>query len=155
MRTEIATGRCEPLPANSPKRRAMVFHDRPAPVVAIIDDDPGLRDSLVVLLSTSGLASRSYDSAEAFLADPQAFDNLGCLLVDMNFPGMSGIDLLRHLAADGRLPPTILLSARLTERSITEARMAGALVVLDKPVGPLALLRQISTALSFATPCHH
>ena len=112
----------------------MGSHDHPAPVVAIIDDDPGLRDSL---------------------ADPLAFDNLGCLLVDQNFPGMSGIELLRRLAATGRMPPAILLSGRLTEKTITEARMAGALAVLDKPVGPLALLRQISTALSFAAACHH
>ena len=133
----------------------MGSHDHPAPVVAIIDDDPGLRDSLVVLLSTSGFVSRPYESAETFLADPLAFDNLGCLLVDQNFPGMSGIELLRRLAATGRMPPAILLSGRLTEKTITEARMAGALAVLDKPVGPLALLRQISTALSFAAACHH
>ncbi|MEI6557071.1 MAG: response regulator [Rhodospirillaceae bacterium] len=120
--------------------------------VAIVDDDPGLRDSICSLLATRGMASRQYESAETFLADPAAFDSLGCLLVDQHFPGMSGIDLLRRLSADGRLPPAILFSASLNERMVIEARMAGALAVLDKPVGPAALLSQLSTALSFATP---
>ena len=119
--------------------------------VAVVDDDPGLRDSIGVLLEMSGMRCRQYDSAETFLADPRAFDQLGCLLVDQNFPGlMSGIDLLHRLSADGRLPPAILFSARLTERIIVEARMAGALAVLDKPVGPATLLSQLSTALSFS-----
>ena len=133
----------------------MTVDGRQAPMVAIVDDDQGLRESIGVLLEMSGLASRQYESAETFLADPAAFDNLGCLLVDQNFPGMSGIDLLRHLAADGRLPPAILFSARLTEQTAIEARMAGALAVLDKPVGPIALLTQLSTALSFAARHAH
>ncbi len=127
----------------------MSGQERQAPRIAIVDDDQGLRDSIGTLLEMSGLASRQYDSAETFLADPEAFDNLGCLLVDQNFPGMSGVDLLRRLAADGHLPPAILFSARMTEKTATEARMAGALAVLDKPVGPMALLTMLSTALSF------
>ncbi len=130
----------------------MASHKQPLPMVAIVDDDQGLRESIGVLLEVSGMVSRQYESAETFLADPHAFDNLGCLLVDLNFPGMSGIELLRRLAADGRLPPAILFSARLTERLAIEARMAGALAVLDKPVGPVALLDQLSTALSFDPP---
>lgn len=122
------------------------------PVVAIVDDDQGLRESIGVLLEMSGIVSRQYESAETFLADPHALDNLGCLLVDLNFPGMSGIELLRCSAADGRLPPTILFSASLTEKTALEARMAGALAVLDKPVRPMVLLSQLSTALSFAQP---
>ncbi len=124
-------------------------HQRPR-VVVIVEDDSDLRDSIGVLLATSGVPSRQYDSAETFLADPRAFDDLGCLLVDQYFPGMSGVDLLRRLSADGRLPPAILFSACLTERIALEARMAGALAVLDKPVGPVALLTQLSNALSFA-----
>ena len=130
----------------------MTGHELQAQTVAIIDDDQGLRESIGVLLEMSGVVSRQYESAESFLADPRAFENLGCLLVDQHFPGMSGVDLLRRLAADGRLPPTILFSARLTEKTALEARMAGALAVLDKPVGPIALLSQLSTALSFASP---
>ena len=129
----------------------MASFERQARLVAIVDDDPDLRESIEMLLMTSGFSCRQYASAETFLADPRAFENLGCLLVDQNFPGtMSGIDLLRHLAADGRLPPAILFSARLTERITIEARMAGALAVLDKPAGPAALISQLSTALSFA-----
>ena len=120
--------------------------------IAIVDDDQGLRESIGFFLEMSGMPSRQYDSAEAFLADPDAFDHLGCLLVDQHFPGMSGVELLRRLSADGRLPPAILFSARMNERTALEARMAGALAVLDKPVGPMALLSQLSTALSFASP---
>lgn len=134
-----------------PKVKQMASFNRQARLVAIVDDDQDLRESIEMLLMTRGVPCRQYASAETFLADPHAFENLGCLLIDQNFPGlMSGTDLLRHLAADGRLPPAILFSARLTERTATEARMAGALAVLDKPVRPAALLSQLSTALSFA-----
>ena len=61
---------------------------------------------------------------------------------------MSGVDLLRHLSAGRRLPPAILFSARLTERIASEARAAGALVSLDKPVRPITLITYLRAALT-------
>jgi len=115
--------------------------------VVIVDDDPGMRDSVAALLEMSGFPIRHYGTAESFLADPGACDRVGCLLIDQHFSGMSGTDLLRRLSARGRMPPAILFSARLTETIIREARSAGALAVLDKPVGPMALIRHLWAAL--------
>jgi len=115
--------------------------------VVIIDDDPALRDALLSLLTVSGFPIREYESSEAFLGDPEAFDHLGCLLVDQHLTGMSGVDLLRHLSETRRLPPAILFSARLTERIINDARAAGALVALDKPVRPVTLISYLRAAM--------
>jgi FixJ family two-component response regulator len=130
--------------------------------VAIVDDDSGIRDSLAVLLAMTGFPVRQYPSVEAFLADPEAFDRLGCLLVDQNFTGpgfgsqpltgMCGIELLQLLSAHGRLPPAILFSARLTERTIRDAHAAGALAVLAKPVGPINLIGHLRAAMGYASP---
>jgi two-component system response regulator FixJ len=129
---------------------ASQFEDRCA--VAIVDDDAAVRDSLAILLAMTGFPVREYPSAEAFLADPGAFDRLGCLLVDQNFAGMCGVDLLHLLSAHGRLPPAILFSARLTQRTIQDAKAAGALMVLAKPVGPVNLIGHLRTAIRSARP---
>jgi len=115
-------------------------------VVAIVEDDDALRESAAVLLAAHGFRVRSYDRAEAFLADPAALEGLACLLCDQLLPGLSGVGLLCRLAEHGRAPPSILMSGRLTDEVAAAARAAGARAVLEKPVPPLDLVAQVRAA---------
>lgn len=78
--------------------------------IAVIDDETSLRTSLSRLLRLAGFQPSGYPSAEDFLADDRrlAFD---CLILDVRLDGMSGLDLLRQLAARGRHPPVIFITA--------------------------------------------
>ncbi len=90
--------------------------------VAIVDDDPSLCRSLARLLRAAGIASTSYLSAEAFLADSNhaPFD---CLLVDVQLGGIDGIELQEKLLATGSKTPAIFITAH-DEPAIQERAMA-------------------------------
>src|SRR6187455_656125 len=64
--------------------------------VHVIDDDEAVRASFGFLLKTAGIPSRGYDSAEVFLAEHPDLKS-GCVVTDMRLPGMTGLDLLRHI----------------------------------------------------------
>jgi FixJ family two-component response regulator len=70
--------------------------DQKEPVVHVVDDDEAVRESLEALLFVSGHCVSTYVSAEDFLA--RAPDDGGCLVLDVNMPGMSGLELLERLA---------------------------------------------------------
>ncbi|HME07111.1 MAG TPA: response regulator [Bryobacteraceae bacterium] len=78
--------------------------------VAIVDDDEGLCRSLCRLLRAAGLNPVAYPSAEAFLGDAQP-PPFGCLLLDVQLDGISGIELQRQLMASGEKTPVIFLTA--------------------------------------------
>jgi FixJ family two-component response regulator len=91
--------------------------------VGVVDDDESLRRSVARLLRAAGMQPITYASAEAFRADvkqPQ-FD---CLVLDVQLPGMSGIDLRNALAAEGVATPVLFVTAHDDPRALEEA-MAG------------------------------
>src|ERR1700754_5116560 len=78
--------------------------------ICIVDDDEAVRDSLCMLLESGGLATRSYESADAFLAaGPQ---DMACRILDLHMPGTSGLELLRQLRRRGLSQPVIVVSGR-------------------------------------------
>jgi two-component system, LuxR family, response regulator FixJ len=97
-------------------------------------------------LGIAGYKVRVFDSAESFLASKGACANT-CFLLDIYMPGMSGIELWEHLAADGRLMPTVLMSGRDDEVSRKLARRARGVPCLFKPFDESALLRGIRKAM--------
>jgi len=116
--------------------------------VAIVGDDAGMRDSVAVLLELHGFRVRQFARAEAFLAealpaDAVAAAELGCLVLDLSQPGMTGLDLLERLAAAGAPPPSILISAEVTAPVAERAHTAGARLVLGRPVPPLELVAHV------------
>jgi len=111
-------------------------------IVHVIDDDEAVRESLEALLMTSGFDVEIYSSAEDFLARAASHD--GCLLVDVNMPGMSGLDLLQHLADKGRRTRAVVLTANPDERLRLRAHQLGAAACLTKPVTESDLLRAIT-----------
>src|ERR1700759_5413672 len=78
-------------------------------IVAIIDDDGDVRDVLDALLETAGHTVKTYTSGRQFLQDPE-LNEVPCVVVDQKMPEMTGLDLLRELAAAGQTIPSLLIT---------------------------------------------
>ncbi len=115
-------------------------------LVQIIDDDDALRDSLTFLLSSAGIEAKSYESAAAFLNDPQRAA-CGCIITDVRMPGLSGIDLLRKLKTDGVSVPIIVMTGHGDVPLAVEAMKLGAFDFIEKPFDDDALLAAVRGAL--------
>lgn len=114
----------------------------PSTIVYVIDADSAVRDSLCLLLSTVGIDSEAYDSAERFLEsfDP---DRLGCLVTEVDLPGLSGLDLLDRLR-DRQIELLAIVLARHGEvDQVVRAVRAGAVDFLEKPFVDRILLQRI------------
>jgi FixJ family two-component response regulator len=115
--------------------------------VFIVDDEAPVRTSLARLLAASGFLVEAFDSGEAFAARG-AFDGTGCVILDLQMPGVSGIELQQRLAgAHGDLP-VIFLSGRGDVPDSVKAMKQGAVDFLTKPVDEAVLLAAIDTALA-------
>jgi FixJ family two-component response regulator len=113
-------------------------------VVFVIDDDNAVRHSVCMLLESYGIVARPYASGAAFLADsPAAY---GCLLVDVEMPGMTGLELLDRLRSSGIAIPAIVMTSAPTSLVQRSVDRAGA-TLLRKPFRPGELMASIETAL--------
>jgi len=117
------------------------------PTVCVVDDDPAVRESLVRLLTAAGRRVASYASASEFLARPSFLD-VGCVLLDIQMPGMSGLELQEHLASTGAAPPIVFVTGRDDDVTAgVEAMKLGAVDFLLKPVNGDVLLAVVRKAL--------
>ena len=117
-----------------------------APVIHIIDDDEALRTALTRLLGASGYRVASYASGEAFLARAPGQD-AGCILLDVDMPGLTGMALQAHLVASGSILPIVFLTGSGDIAMSVRAIKAGAEDFLPKPIGREALIEAIERAL--------
>ena len=101
-------------------------------VVAVIDDDPAVCNSLKFLLELEGFTVRLYGSAEELLSDSSLRD-LSCLIVDQVMPAMSGLDMVAQLRRLGILAPAILVTSRPSAVLRTRAESAG-IPIVEKPL---------------------
>jgi len=120
--------------------------DEEPPVVAVVDDDESVRVALQGALRSIGLHARSFASAEAFLESGIA-STIGCLITDLQMPGMNGLELQLHLARSGRGIPIIFITAFGESRLRAQAMKAGAVAFFDKPFDDDALLQTVRTVL--------
>ena len=122
----------------------------PRPVVAVVDDDESVRESLPDLLREFGVAPRAYDSAEAFLAS-EDLGRTACLLLDVAMPGMTGPELLRELRRRGRDIPIVFITAH-GDHSVTRPDLLkeGAVECLFKPFSEADLFAALTSALRAA-----
>ena len=116
------------------------------PTVFIVDDEEAVRDSLQWLLESSGLSVALFDSAEAFLSSYQP-DQPGCLVVDVRMPGMSGLELQEHLAAQHYSIPVIFITGHGDVPMAVQAVKHGAVDFLEKPFNDKELLQIIQRCL--------
>jgi FixJ family two-component response regulator len=101
-------------------------------VIAVIDDDESFRVALVESLSSLGYESSGYASAEDYLRGT-AHSSFNCVVTDIHMPGMSGLDLMKRLAARGSTTPVVLITARSDANLGVKAAAAGAVCLLRKP----------------------
>ena len=118
-----------------------------APLVHIVDDDEAVRDSLSVLLESADLSVRTYESATAFL-DALPGLGAGCVLTDVQMPGLDGLALQRRLTALGIRLPVIVMTGHGDVPIAVEALKAGAADFLEKPFDDAQLLSAVQSALA-------
>ena len=119
-----------------------------APLLAIVDNDESVRESLSGLLRVVGLAAAEFASAEELLrsADLAATD---CLILDVRMPGMDGLALQEHLAARGIVIPTIFITAHNGDDALrARAMRGGAIAYLSKPLSEETVLAAVRAALN-------
>lgn len=115
--------------------------------VFVVEDDPGVRRSLVELLEAVELRVKAYDRARAFLEEYEP-DAPGVLLLDVRMPGMSGIDLQKKLLAEGAAIPIVIVTGHGDVRMAVDAVLRGAVDFIEKPFHPQHLLDCIQQALA-------
>jgi two-component system response regulator FixJ len=119
---------------------------RPDTLVYLVDDEFAVRDSLALLIESTGQAVRSFASAEAFLSnyDP---NQPGCLLLDVRMPSMSGLELQDELLRREISIPIIFISGHAGIPDSAKAFRAGAVDFLEKPFDNEILLERIEEAI--------
>lgn len=115
-------------------------------LVAVVDDDESVRESLPDALKRIGYAARAFASAEAFLTS-DCITNAECLILDINMPNMSGPELQRELIRRGHTIPTIFITAQ-SPQSIPPSLELGKLECLFKPFSKEDLRAALDAALT-------
>ena len=116
------------------------------PLISIVDDDESVREATTGLMQSLGYTAAAFPSAEDFLQSQQV-PRTSCLIADVNMPGMSGLDLHRHLSASGNRIPTILITAYPDESIRERALNAGVICYLTKPFEESDLLSCLHSSL--------
>jgi FixJ family two-component response regulator len=121
--------------------------DRHGHVVILVEDDAGLRGALERVLRASGFEAQSYASAEAALAD-RRLAWADCLVVDLNLPAMSGLDLVDRVRQHGVAVPTVLITAHDEPRVRDEVKSRGIEHFRAKPFLGSALVRLLDSVIA-------
>jgi FixJ family two-component response regulator len=116
------------------------------PIVYVVDDDFRVREALSSLIESAGLRVSVFSSAAEFLKSKKV-DAPGCLILDLQLPGKSGLELQQQLA-DGDGPPIVFISGHGDVSSSVRAMKSGATEFLSKPFGDEELLQAIHAAIS-------
>ena len=116
------------------------------PIVAIVDDDPSVRRGLQRLIRSAGWKAETFASAQEFLARPRAaFPS--CLVLDLQLPGLSGLDLQKRMTEVDLGVPIVFLTGHGDIPASVQAMKAGAVEFLTKPVDEQELLHAIQEAV--------
>jgi FixJ family two-component response regulator len=128
------------------ERQRQRIGTRDTRVISVVDDDESLRRSVGNFLRSVGFRVETFASAEDFLSSARR-ESTGCLVLDVRMTGMSGLDLLRHLAAGNVRVPAVVLTAHGDEEMRRRCLGAGAVAFLDKPFHAEALLDAVQRAM--------
>jgi len=118
-------------------------------LVAVVDDDESVRESLPDLLREFGFAAGAFASAEEFLVSGD-LGNTACLILDIAMPGMSGLDLQRELKRRRSKIPILFITGHGDETVRPRVIEEGAVECLFKPFSETALLTALKSALRVA-----
>jgi len=117
------------------------------PTIFIVDDDPSVRESTELLLKSVGFNVKTFVSAQDFL-NANLQEGLGCLILDVRMPGMSGLDLQEKLVSSKTPLPVIFITGHGTVPMSVRAMKAGAVDFLQKPFEEQDLLDAINRAIT-------
>ena len=119
---------------------------KPNPILFVIDDDASVRKSLSRLLRSAGYTAETFSSAEEFL-HREHFDGVGCILLDVKMPGLSGMDLQQELNRADYHMPIVFMSGHGDIPMSVEAMKKGAVDFLPKPFDDKHLLQAVENAI--------
>jgi two-component system response regulator FixJ len=117
--------------------------------VIVIEDDRGLRSSLIFQLEAEGVWAKGFESAEAFLAQWNRLQE-GCIVIDINLPGISGLMLLERLARLGSRLVPIVMTGQGDIATAVRAMRAGAVDFIEKPFAQGMFRKSVMGALAMA-----
>jgi FixJ family two-component response regulator len=117
-----------------------------APIVAVIDDDVSVRESIQGLLETASLQVELFASPREYLQAKRK-DHPSCIILDVRMPGSSGLDFQRELTAAGMRAPIIFITGYADVHMSVQAMKAGAVEFLTKPYRDQALLDAVLSAI--------
>src|SRR5262245_2019241 len=115
-------------------------------MISIVDDDASVREATQVLVRSLGYSATTFASADDFLHSERVHDT-SCLIVDVQMPGLSGVELQSLLLARGHRTPIIFITAFPEERIRASALKAGAVAFLIKPFDEERLINYLDKAL--------
>jgi FixJ family two-component response regulator len=121
------------------------------PVIAIVDDDEGVRASLASLVRSLGYEAHAYESGVQFLREPSE-DDPACMIADIQMPVLTGDELQAQLIASGRRFPIIFMTAFPSEAMRQRVMAAGAHCFLGKPSSGDEIIRSLEEALAGHVP---
>jgi FixJ family two-component response regulator len=116
-------------------------------LIAVIDDDESMQDSLCDLIESAGLVARCFRSAEEFL-EYDLHCEVGCLIAEIQMPGMSGLELQARLKEERCNIPIIFITSNGSARLRIQAMREGAVEFLRKPLDHQLLLETVRAALN-------
>jgi two-component system, LuxR family, response regulator FixJ len=125
-----------------------------SPLIHLVDDDQGVRESLALLIGTVGLRVAPWPDPRAFL---DGFDReaIGAIVLDVRMPGLSGLSVLDLLRSQGADQPVVMLTGHGTVEMCRRAFKAGAVEFLEKPVDDEPLLEAIHNAVRLHVHTRH
>jgi FixJ family two-component response regulator len=115
-------------------------------IIAVVDDDPSVREGLSSLIRSAGLRVETFASAQEFLSRSGA-ETFSCLVLDLQMPGLSGLDLQKHMAEAEIEIPIVFLTGHGDIPASVRAMKAGAVQFLTKPFDEQDLLQAIQEAI--------
>ena len=121
------------------------MQDSHHPVVAVVDDDEAVRESLRFLLETAGFSVATFESACQFLTARERNARM-CLLLDQHMPRVTGLELMRRLRDRGQDLPVALMTGSPSPELTRRAMELGVTEVMEKPLDDDALMRFVTRA---------
>jgi FixJ family two-component response regulator len=122
------------------------FMEKPRARIAILDDDPSVRTAIARLLRASQLTAIAFTTCLELLNYLDT-DTVDCLVLDLQMPGMNGIDVMRYLTARGVELPVVVITAHDGAGSRESCLLAGASSYFPKPIDAGTLLKAIDDAI--------
>ena len=117
-------------------------------VISVVDDDASVRRAMSAFLRARGYVVHTFVSAEEYLGSPY-LNGTSCVIVDMQMPAMSGLELLANMRIQGYAAPFIFISGFPDESARARALKAGAACFLTKPFEASSLIACLDAALAF------